>query len=191
MAYAHELEEVWIKKGRITGLPLTFKVSTGDTVRLLSWFTHFLNAYRDSWRRWYEKTGELCLIVIDNFSALRLSGDDPLLGDLPEATGRNLGLLAAWGVSNGRNNGLIFWLLTHSVEDFDYISTGIYPQLGLVVSLNHDDHKYAQIIQPKEHEVMASNVSILLPEPIASVVGRQELKGKSGVWMQKPSSEAS
>lgn len=176
-----QLIESWHKRGKIVGLPLTFRVESGDTIRLLNWYVHFLAAWREAWRHWFERTGEWALVVGDNFSALRLSGDDPILGEIPEATGRNLGLAFAWLVSNGRNIGNACWVLTHAIQDLDYISTGLYNQFGLHISLRHDDYTLATVIQPKEREVLAPQLYIRLPQPIKSEVERREPSSEGAI----------
>ncbi len=188
-AKMHEIEEEWYRLDRITGLPLTFRVISGDSVRLLNFYTHFLNAWKDAWRRWYEKTGEWSLLVADNFSALQLAENDAILGDMPFNTGRNLGISLAWMVSNGRNMGTACWILTHSAEDLDYISSGLHSQFGLEVSLSHNDYTMAKVLQPKEREEMVPRLFINLPKPIRSVVERREPTQDGQPWLQKERSK--
>jgi|GEM_PF-2199095 len=180
-----KLEAEWYQRGKIVGLPLTFRVKSGDTVRLLNWYNHFLTAMREAWKRWYELTGELATIVADNFSALKLSDNDPLLGELPAAIGENLGLNLAWLVSNGRNIGLSCWITTHSKEDLDHISTGLFNQFGLCFNLKHNDFTFCEVSQPKDRDVLVPKLYIKLPYPIKRVVERREPNLDELPWTQK------
>ena len=184
-----ELEASWEMKGRVVGLPLTFKIESGDTIRLYSFYDHFLKAFRDLWKRRYEKTGEWAVVVADNFSALRLSEDDPILGSIPEATGRNLGILLAWMVSNGRNVGILTRILTHSKDDLDYITTGLFRQFGLVLQFEHNEYSWVKVFQ--NGEVYADRVEVTLPKSILSLVGRREPGQGEDEWIQEVSSARS
>jgi len=184
-----ELDYSWEMKGRVVGLPLTFKIESGDTVRLYSFYEHFLKAFRDLWKRRYEKTGEWAVVVADNFSAIRLSDDDPLLGSIPEATGRNLGILLNWMVSNGRNVGILTRILTHSKDDLDYITTGLYRQFGLVMQFEHNEYSWVKVFQ--NGEIYADRVEVTLPKSILALVGRREPGQGEAEWTQETSSAPS
>ncbi|HCC41877.1 TPA: hypothetical protein DEP93_00185, partial [candidate division WWE3 bacterium] len=119
----------------------------------------------------------------------RLSDDDPLLGSIPEATGRNLGILLNWMVSNGRNVGILTRILTHSKDDLDYITTGLYRQFGLVMQFEHNEYSWVKVFQ--NGEIYADRVEVTLPKSILALVGRREPGQGEAEWTQETSSAPS
>jgi len=106
-----------------------------------------------------------------------------------EATGRNLGILLAWMVSNGRNVGILTRILTHSKDDLDYITTGLFRQFGLVLQFEHNEYSWVKVFQ--NGEVYADRVEVTLPKSILSLVGRREPGQGEDEWIQEVSSARS
>lgn len=186
-----EMAEKWHARGKIVGLPLTFDILSGNTIRLFNWYDAFLKAFLEVWSHWYTNYGEQLILVADNFSALNKSRNQIPYGDIPHNTGKNLGNTLAYFVSNARNNGIATWVLTHTKEDLAQINSGLYGQFGLHISLNHDNHSYADFILPKDSEQLASHVWINLPQPIKKRFERLEPKKEDKPWRQKVSSAVS
>lgn len=169
--------ETWKNYGTSVGLPISFRVQSGYSVRLMNFYDSFLSALRDIHRKWYGETGDMNLIVIDNFSTLVEMinrGDDPYIKDLGVQVAKNLASIIGWFVSNGANIGVFTRVITHDPSDFDIISGGYYHHFGLHQEFGKDEHITARVINPSNSEVIEQRLQIELPWDVLQPVQRQE-----------------
>jgi hypothetical protein len=166
----------WSQYGTSVGLPLTFRIMTGNSTRVLNFYDTFLGIFREAHEGWFQKSGLFNLLVFDNFSTLNeviRRGPDMHLGRLSVDVAINLAARIGWLLSNGANIGLLTWVLTHNETDLDIISKGIYSHFGLHIKIK-DKNQNAQVISPSSQEIITDKLNVWLPPHFVNVVGRNE-----------------
>ncbi|HAI62653.1 TPA: hypothetical protein DCL89_00285 [candidate division WWE3 bacterium] len=179
----------WEDKKKIDGLPLTFEIESGNTVRLLNFYFQYLTVFQQYWTEWFKKTGNTIMLVADNFGAVQKGTDDPNLGYIPSATGRALGLQLVSLVNNGRNGGVMTRILTQNNTDLEYIKPGFIKDFGLVMEFEHNQYSIAKLSENSAPYV--PELKVTLPNSILKLVGRQEPEQGADGWTQETSSAPS
>lgn len=145
-------------------LPYGFQYThSSATYRDLNYLRRFIESFSELWGDWYTRTGEILLVSVDNLSHLRsYSGADPIFGELPADTARNLALVVSDLISNGANVGIHTHVLTHAEEDFEWVAGGLTKHFGHVLQLGRDEHMTGRLYGPGD-EVFEPQLGIRLP----------------------------
>lgn len=168
---ARQLFAKWEKAGKITGLPLTFSLKSGNTIRYLNWLDQFLQALKEGMKDWHAKTGQYLILVVDNFSHLKeQQSDHAVLDDLPWKIAVNLAKTIAWFINQGANHGIRVRVATHDKDDFKSLVGDMYKSFSLHIGLGDKTHT-AEVKIPRTGELEA-RVNMHLPASLLQFTER-------------------
>jgi hypothetical protein len=179
-AVAQMIFNSWDQYGYPVGRPITFKILSGQTTRLLNWYDWYLKEYREQHEAWFRKTGYHDLMVFDNFSTLFETfkrGEDPYLRQLSSSVALNLATRIVWFLNNGANIGLLTWVITHTIHDFDWITPSAYFNMALSIEMGYNNGEIAHVISPRDGEVITDRAVVILEPTFSDIFQRQEPSG--------------
>jgi hypothetical protein len=170
--------KTWYEYGYPVGRPLTFKILSGQTTRLMNWYDWFLKEYIEQHDKWYAKTNYHDLLVFDNWSTLfgpYNRGEDTYLSYLPKNVALNLGTRIYWLLNHGANIGILTWIIAHTEKDMDWINPSAYFNTSLHMKMGYNNGEIAHILSPRDGEVITDSVVVNLPPHFSDVYQRREI----------------
>ncbi len=114
----------WYEYEKIVNMPVTFNIGPeAGMTRYYNFVSLFIKKWERVWSERHKITGERCLYVFDNYTAipgLAKYGSTGPLGDIPRDIARNLSTQIKTVVDTGTNYGCTCWVLTSGIDDISF-----------------------------------------------------------------------